>query len=117
MEEFKWEEQHHATFDGIKGYLFKPPVLMSHLRGRPVKLYPSVAKESIGCFLAQNNVEGREHAAYYLSRVLNSAETSYTPIEKLCLTLYFACIKLRHYLIKSQVYVVSQTDLMKYMLS
>ena len=28
-----------------------------------------------------------------------------------------ACTKLRYYLIKSRVYVVSQTDLMKYMLN
>ena len=64
-----------------------------------------------------NNVEGHEQIVYYFSRVLNSTETRYTSIEKLCLALYFACTKLRHYLIKSQVYVVSQTDLMKYMLS
>ena len=57
-----------------------------------------------------NNAEGHEQVVYYLSRVLNSTETRYTPIEKLCLALYFACTKLRHYLIKSQVYVVSQTD-------
>ena len=117
MEEFKWEEQDQTTFDGIKGYLSKPPILMSPLRGRPFKLYLSVARESIGCLLAQNNVEGHQQVVYYLSRVLNSTETMYTPIGKLCLALYFACTKLRHYLIKSQVYVVSQTDLMKYMLS
>ena len=86
-------------------------------KGWPLKLYLLAAKESIGCLLAQNNVEGHEHVVYYLSRVLNLIETRYTPIEKLCLALYFACTKLRHYLIKSQVYVVSQTDLMKYMLS
>ena len=106
VEEFKWEKQHQIAFDGIKGYLSKPPVLMPLLKGRPLKLY-----------LAQNNVEGYEQAVYYLSKVLNSTETRYTPIEKLCLALYFACTKLRHYLINSQVYVVSQTDLMKYMLS
>ena len=117
VEEFKWEKQHHIAFDGIKGYLSKPPVLMPPLKGRPLKLYLSFAKESIGCLLAQNNAEGHEQAVYYLSRVLNSMETSYTPIEKLCLALYFACTKLRHYLIKSQVYVVSQTYLMEYMLS
>ena len=67
--------------------------------------------------MAQSNADDHEQDVYYLSRVLNSAETRYTPIEKLCLALYFACMKLIHYLIKSQVYVVSQTDLMKYMLS
>ena len=90
---------------------------MSPTQGHPLKLYLSITNESIGCLLAQNNSKGLEHAIYYLSKVLNPAETRYTPIEKLCLTLYFACIKLRHSLIKSRVYVVSQTDLMKYMLN
>ena len=90
---------------------------MPSLRGRPLKLYILAAKESIGCLLAQNNAEGHEQVVYYLSRILNSAATRYTPIEKLCLALYFSCMKLRHYMIKSQVYVVSQTDLIKYMLS
>ena len=116
-EEFKWEKQHQTTFDEIKGYLSKPPVLMPLLKGWLIKLYLSTAKESIGCLLAQNNVEGHEQVVYYLSRVLNSIETRYTPIEKLYLASYFACTKLRHYLIKSQVYVVSQTDLNKYILS
>ena len=90
---------------------------MPPLRDWSLKLYLSVVKESIGCILAQSNVEGHEQDVYYLSRVLNLAETTYTPIEKLCLAIYFACTKLRHYLIKSQVYVVSQTNLMKYILS
>ena len=101
VEVFKWEKQHQIAFDGIKGYLSKPPVLMPPLKGWPLKLYLSSAKESIRCFLAQTNVEGHEHAVYYLSRVLNSTDTRYTPIEKLCLALYFACTKLRHYFIKS----------------
>ena len=117
VEEFKWEKQHQISFDGIKGYLSKPHVLMPPLKGQPIKLYLLATKESIGCLLVQNNVEGHDQVVYYLSRVLNSIETRYTPNEKLCLALYFACKKLRHYLIKSQVYVVSQINLMKYMLS
>ena len=116
VEEFKWGEQHQAAFDEIKGCLSKPPVLMRPLKGWPLKLYLLATKESIGCLLAQNNAEGREQVVYYFSRVLNSTKTRYTPIEKLCLALYFAYTKLRHYLIKSQVYVVSQADLIKYML-
>ena len=107
LEEFKWEEQHQAAFDGIIDYLSNPPVLMPPLRVSLLKLYLSATKESIGCLLATNNVEGHEQAIYYLNRVLNLAETRYAPIEKLCFALYFACTKLRHYLIKSQVYVVS----------
>ena len=66
--------------------------------------------------MVQNNSKSHEQAVYYLSRVLNLVETRYTLIEKLCLTLYFTCTKLRNYLIKSRVCVVSQTDFMKYIL-
>ena len=90
---------------------------MPLIQGHPLKLYLLVANESIGCLLAQNNFKGHEQTLYYFSRVLNPTETRHTPIEKLRLALYFACINLRHYLIKSQVYVVSQTDLMNYMLN
>ena len=90
---------------------------MSPIQGHTLKLYLSVTNESLGCLLTQNNSKGHKQAIYYLSSVLNPIETRYTPIEKLCLALYFACTKLRHYLIKSRVYVVSQTGLMKYMLN
>ena len=91
VEEFKWMKQHQITFDGIKCCLSKPLVLIPPLNGRPLKLYLSAVKESIECLLAQNNAEGHVHVVYYLSRVLNSTETRYTPIKKLCLALYFAC--------------------------
>ena len=82
-----------------------------------MRLYISAANESIGCLLAQNNTSGHEQAVYYLSRILTPTEIKYSFIEKLCLTLYFAYTKLRHYLLKHKVYVISQTDLMKYMLN
>ena len=90
---------------------------MPPIQGHPLKLYLSTTNESIGCLLAQNNSKGHKHVVYYLSRVLNIVETRYSLIEKLGLTLYFTCTKLRHYLIESRVYVVSQAGLMKYMLN
>ena len=86
-------------------------------KGYPLKLYISAAYESIGCLLAQNNLGGHEQAIYYLSRTLTPVEIKYSPIEKLCLALYFACSKLRHYVIQERVYIVSQTDLIKFMLN
>ena len=55
----------------IKEYLSKPSILMPPIQGHPLKLYLSVANESIGCLLAQNNSKGLEQTMYYLSRVLN----------------------------------------------
>ncbi|CAL8992965.1 unnamed protein product [Prunus brigantina] len=45
------------------------------------------------------------------------AELNYSPIEKLCLALYFAATKLRHYMLPSVVQIISRTDLIKYMLT
>lgn len=41
---------------------------------------------------------------------------NYSMIEKLCLVLYFSSVKLRHYLVSHIVYVIAQTNVVKYML-
>ena len=56
----------------------------------------------IGAVLTQET-EGKEYIITYLSRRLIDAETRYTFIEKLCLSLYYACTKLRHYLLSSSM--------------
>ena len=63
-----------------------------------------------------HETEGKEYIITYLSRQLIDAETMYTFMEKLCLSLYYACIKLRHYLLSSTCMVVCQTDVIKHIL-
>ncbi|KAF2317024.1 hypothetical protein GH714_010679 [Hevea brasiliensis] len=116
-DEFISLDKHQCAFERIKQYLTKPSVLMPLVKGIPLKLYVSATKESIGYFLAQDNGQGFERAVYYVSRVLLVTKTKYLTIEKMCLSLYFACTKLRHYLIKYRVFVMSQTNLTKYILS
>jgi len=41
----------------------------------------------------------------------------YTSIEKLLLSLYFACVKLYKYVLLVDIYVIYKTNLIKYMLS
>ncbi|GKV06953.1 hypothetical protein SLEP1_g18770 [Rubroshorea leprosula] len=114
--DFKWEEHHQFAFDMIKWYLSRPPVLVPPVKNKPLILYISAADESIGCLLAQENDKKQEQAVYYLSRCLTQTEVKYSSVEKLCLALFFAAIKLRHYLIYSEVYVIAKTDIVKYML-
>ncbi|XP_024171593.1 uncharacterized protein LOC112177542 [Rosa chinensis] len=115
--EFVWESKHQEAFDSIKAYLANPPVLVPPRTGVPLKLYISAADASIGSLLAQDDGDGIEHAIFYLSRVLTDCETRYTPMEKLCLTLYFSACKLRHYMLSFTTCIIAQTDLVKYMLS
>jgi len=70
----------------------------------------------IGSALIQE-FEGKEHVIYYLSRRLIDAETRYSAIDKLCLCLYFSCIKLTHYLLSAECTVICKDDVVRYMLS
>ncbi|XP_057425836.1 uncharacterized protein LOC130719221 [Lotus japonicus] len=82
-----------------------------------MRLYISATDETIGSMLAQEDENGIERAIFYLSRVLNDAETRYTMIEKLCLCLYFSCTKLKYYIKPIDVMVFSHFDIIKHMLS
>ncbi|KAM1411305.1 hypothetical protein ACFXTO_024189 [Malus domestica] len=116
-ESFEWGPPHQKAFDSIKAYLTSPPVLAPPQRGKPLKLYISASEKSIGSLLAQNNEGEKEQAVYYLSRILTEVETRYSPVEKLCLALYFTASKLRHYMLPCHVHIIAKTDVIKYMLS
>src|SRR6185312_6522675 len=59
---------------------------------------------SLGLF--DSRTEDKEYVISYISRRLIDAETRYIFTEKLCLSLYYACTKLRHYLLSSICIVV-----------
>jgi len=90
---FKWEPRHQKVFEEIKAYLMNPPILLPPLKYKVMKLYIYASYNTIGSMLAQEDENGVERAIYYLRRVLNDVETRYHPSEKLCLCLYFSCIK------------------------
>ena len=115
-DEWIWTDEQQRVFDDLKGNLAKPLVMTPPKPNKPLLLYLSAAHESIGCMLAQED-DGIERAVYYLSRGLTDTEIRYTDIEKMCLCLYFTCCKLRYYMLPVVVYVLSQTDIIKYILS
>jgi ribonuclease HI len=51
-----------------------------------------------------------------VSRRLLDAETRYVFVEKLCLSLYYACSKFRYYILSSYCIVACQYDVIKHML-
>jgi len=115
-QEFLWEEEQQLALDKIKNYLTNPPVLIPPQQGKPFRLYLSTDGMVIGSALIQD-FEGKERVIYYLSRRLADAETRYSAIEKLCLCLYFSCVKLRHYLLSAECTVICKDDVVRYMVS
>jgi len=115
-QEFTWGAEQQKALDNIKEYLSSPPVLIPPQKGIPFRLYLSAGEKSISSVLIQE-LEGKERVVFYLSRRLLDAETRYSPVEKLCLCLYFSCTKLRHYLLSNECTVICKADVVKYMLS
>jgi hypothetical protein len=60
--------------------------------------------------------DGKEFSVAYMSRCLFDAKTWYVFVEKLCLSLYYACSKFRHYILSSSCIVACQYDVIKHML-
>ena len=49
---FEWDQSCQNAFDRIKGYLMKPPVLMSPIKGKPLLLYIAALDHLLGALLA-----------------------------------------------------------------
>jgi hypothetical protein len=83
--------------------------------GTSFRLYITAEDVVIGTVLMQV-MEGKEYTITSLSRCFIDVETKYSFIEKLCLSLVYACSKLRHYLLSSTCIVTCQADVIKDML-
>jgi hypothetical protein len=92
-----------------------PPVLRAPKAGTPFKMYISAQEWVIGAVLLQEE-GGKEFLVAYVSRCLLDAETRYVFVEKLCLSLYCACSKFRHYILTSSCIVACQYNVIKHML-
>ena len=95
---FEWDEVCSNAFARIKRYLLNPLVLSALIPGKLLVLYIVTQEKSLGALMVQENEEGKERALYYLIQTLNEAELNYSPIEKMCLALFFAIDKLEHYM-------------------
>ncbi|PKI59641.1 hypothetical protein CRG98_019978 [Punica granatum] len=84
----EWDEECQKAFDTIKAYMVQPPVLVSPTPDRPLVLYLTVRRQSLGCMLGQEEESTHtERAIYYLSKKFTDGESNYPKIEKMCCAL------------------------------
>jgi hypothetical protein len=77
-----------------------PPVLRVRQAGKGFRLYIAAQERVIGAVLVQEEND-KEIIVAFVSRRLLDSEMRYVFIEKLCLSLYYACSKFRHYILAS----------------
>jgi hypothetical protein len=90
-------------------------VLRAPKAGNPFKMYIAVLEQVIGAVLLQEE-DGKDFPVAYVSQHLLDLETRYVFVEILCLSLYYACSKFKHYILSSSFIVACQYDVIKHML-
>jgi hypothetical protein len=100
--EFMWGLEQRTAFESIRRYLSSPPVLRAPRVGKPFRLYVAAQERVVGTVPTKEE-EGKEFMVAYINMRLIDVETQYEFVEKLCLSLYYACTKVRHYIYQAHV--------------
>lgn len=90
---------------------------MPPIQGKPLLLYISTTKTTLGALLAQQAHDGEERVIYYISRTLVGYELNYTSIKRVCLDVIFCLQKLHHYMLTHKIKLVAIIDPLKYLLN
>ncbi|KAL5547002.1 hypothetical protein UlMin_006689 [Ulmus minor] len=94
--DFSWPAECEQSFQELKTYLGRPPLLSKPQEGESLILYLAVSKGAVSSALVREE-EGVQWPIYYTSKSLLDAETRYPEVEKLALALMIAARKLRPY--------------------
>ncbi|KAL5539414.1 hypothetical protein UlMin_045365 [Ulmus minor] len=84
--DFVWTADCEQSFQELKSYLGKPPLLSKPHEGDSLILYLAVSKGAVSSALVREE-DGVQWPIYYTSKSLLDAETRYPEIEKLALAL------------------------------
>ncbi|KAL0355605.1 UNVERIFIED_CONTAM: hypothetical protein Sradi_4007400 [Sesamum radiatum] len=86
VKNFEWTKECQQAFEDLKAYLAKLPLLVKPVPGDTLYLYISSTPQAFSSVLVREE-EGNQTPIYYVSKVLNGAESRYPPIEKMALAL------------------------------
>ncbi|XP_061360758.1 uncharacterized protein LOC133304723 [Gastrolobium bilobum] len=102
---FAWTEECETTFQRFKEMLASPPILGKPEPGEVLYLYLSVSQEAVSSVLVREGKDGKQQPVYFISKVLQGAETRYQHVEKIAFTLLITARRLHQYFQCHQVVV------------
>nr|KYP59182.1 Retrovirus-related Pol polyprotein from transposon 17.6 [Cajanus cajan] len=101
---FAWTNECEEAFTELKKSLASPLILTKPRLNLPLLIYILASDRAISAVLVQEP-ESTQVPVYFVSRVLQGAETRYQKIEKLALAILVTTRKLRHYFQSYEVIV------------
>ena len=107
---FEWTEECATTFQQLKDYLARPPIMSSLEPDEVLFAYIAVAPYAVSLVLIRVD-GGVQRLAYYVSKSLHEAEVRYLPLEKAILVVVLGTRKLPHYFQAHTVVILTQLPL------
>ena len=107
---FGWTEECAITFQQLKDYLARPPIMSSPEPDEVLFAYIVVAPYVVSLVLIRVDC-GVQRPVYYVSKSLHEAEVHYLPLEKAILAVVLGTRKLPHYFQAHTVVVFTQIPL------
>ncbi|KAL0281790.1 UNVERIFIED_CONTAM: hypothetical protein Sradi_7287100 [Sesamum radiatum] len=102
VKNFEWTKECQQAFEDLKAYLAKLPLLVKPVLGDTLFLYISSTPQAVSSVLVREE-EGNQTPIYYISKILNGAESRYPPIEKMALAFVITARKLHPYFLSYPV--------------
>lgn len=93
---FQWANKCEASFQSLKEYLAKPPLLSSPIKREDLFLYLAISQTAFSLTLIREDFRV-QRPVYYASQAFQAAEIKYPQIDKIALSLIVASRKLRWY--------------------
>ncbi|KAL2228349.1 UNVERIFIED_CONTAM: Gag-Pol polyprotein [Sesamum indicum] len=107
---FEWSGECDKALQELKEYLTKPLLLANPKEGETLFLYLGVSANAVSSVLVRE--EGNnQNPIYYVSKMLQGAESRYSKMEKLALALVVTARKLRPYFQSHKVVVLTNHPL------
>ena len=98
------------TFQQLKEYLSRPPIMSQPEKKEVLLAYVAVASYVVSLVLIRV-VNGKQRPVYYVSKSLHEAQVCYLPMENAILTVVHTTRKLPHYFQAHIVVVLTQLPL------
>jgi len=93
---FEWTKECASTFQQLKEYLSRPPIMSKPKKDEVLFAYIVVASHVVSLVLVRDD-NGVQRLVYYVSKSLQVAEARYLPLERAILAVVHATWKLPHY--------------------
>ena len=104
---FNWSDAHNQAFLELRSAIANAVQLIHPRFDRPFRIAADASDLAVGCMLSQIDDNGVDCPIAFASRKLLPAETRYPTTEKEALALVYATQQFRHYILGSEITLLS----------